>query len=157
MLNKLKQSLKKLKSSNTKPNGFFCNAFIMCEFSKLNEQDWKLDFYDEKTNTITSYTVSETIIKEELEDKIFKKESEVIQELKLEEVNQDFEKILKICKKELNNKIPDKIIIILQNQSFPQWNISFITREFRLINIKINAITQELISSIEENLLEMQK
>ncbi len=155
MLEKLKKAISKLESSNIKPKGFFCNAFIMCEFSKLYEQDWKLDFYDEKTNTMTSYTVNDKITEEDVEDKVYKKESEIVNELKIDKINPNFNNILKICKEEIKNNFPDKIILILQSNPTPIWNISFITKEFRLINIKIDAVTQKVNSRMEENLLAM--
>lgn len=155
MLEKLKKAISKLESSNIKPKGFLCNAFIMCEFSKLYEQDWKLDFYDKETDTITSYTINDQITKEDVEDKIYKKDSEIVNELKIDQINPNFNNILQICKEEIKNNFPDKIIIILQSNPEPVWNISFITKEFRLINIKIDAVTQKINSRIEENLLAM--
>jgi len=73
--------------------------------------------------------------------------------LNLDQIKMNLEEATKIIDKIKQEKIEiediNKKIIILQTIKVPLWNISYITSAFNILNVKINAITKEI---IEQNL-----
>lgn len=156
MLTKLKEQLKKLTSSKDfKETGYLCSAFVMCAPSEINRQNWQFDFYDRKKDKITSYHVEPEIKKINIEQDVFKEEKTEVNELKIEKDFITFKKIYELAintlKKE--NETPNKLIILLQQLEQPTWNLTFVTDSFKLINIKIDAVTSKILENKKIDLL----
>ncbi len=138
---------KLLKSEKFLNKGFFCSAFIMCEDHEIKSSDWQLDFYEEKSDTITSYIVGKEVTVLEQQSKVFKEEDTSIKPLKLDNVVVGFDKVMDKVNEviKLKHESTVKFIIILQQQEVTLWNISSFTNSFKLINFKIDASTGRLI------------
>ena len=159
MLDKIKDSYEKIMSSKEfKAGGFLCGAFIICDIDQLETTNWQIDFYEKEKNLIQTYIVSEKIEKTN-ESEVFKTEDMTVEELDLKEIKRDFKDLTETIKEILdkNKEEPVKITIILQKQKVPIWNIIYITKKFNLLNIKINAISGELIEEKLVNLLSFEK
>ncbi|GEM_PF-2126971 len=161
MLTKLKESYERLVSSKEfKNKGFLASAFLSCPVEDLEKSDWQLDFYDEKTDTMTAYTVHDNITGEE-DSEVFRDEEKKveIEELKLDEIKIDFEKLKEKLDMMLegHRETPLKITIILQKQHVPLWNILYITKNFNLLNIKLSASDGEILEDKLINLISFEK
>ncbi len=125
----------------------------MSEIEKLEDAVWQIDFYDKDSDKITSYLM-ESKIKVNENSEAFKKPETKIEILDIKEIktslNEAYKKAQKIS--ELKMEKPTKIIVTLQQQKKPVWNISFITERFNILNIRINAGTGRV---MEEKLVSM--
>lgn len=126
---------------------FLSSVFIL-------NNNLQFDFYNKETEKITSFVLKEREVSSE-ESKVFKDGDSEIKELKLERVKLDLKKVKNILYKSLEkyNQTEKKEIIILQSQENPVWNVSYITSEFKLLNMKIDAISGEILSEKIESIL----
>ena len=131
---------------------YVVNYFFMGETETV-------DFYSKKTKKITSFVIGEKI--ERKEDKIFQKKGEDLKELEVEKVKIEREEALKITKeiaeKTLRGENMTKTIAILQQQTTPLWNITYITANFNIMNVKIDAVTGEKLEEGVHSLLNLMK
>lgn len=118
------------------------------------DNNLQFDFYNKETDKITSFTLKDKEITSE-ESKVFKQENSDVKELKLDKVKVDIKKVKSILSKSLEkyNQREKKEIIILQSQEEPLWNVSYITTEFKLLNVKIDAISGQILSEKIESVL----
>ncbi|MBI5391926.1 hypothetical protein HZB00_02900 [Candidatus Woesearchaeota archaeon] len=155
MLSSILEAYKRITASKEFiKEGFLCGVFIMAPAKDIENTVWQLDFYNKEKDVITSYKDTNPVAIEHRDDQVFKEEKTSVNELKLEEVKVSPEEALKAAKKILKDKheTADQVIIILQQQEIPMWNISFLTSTFNLLNIKINArklnVVEEKIASL---------
>ena len=159
MLNKCKEDYEKIiNSKKFNKKLFLVNLFLMCPPKDIKNLKFQLDFYNPEKDTLTSYIVNGNI-RETENEKIFKEDKQELEELTLEEIKFDFDNTIKICNEILKkyHETPDKIIILLQKIKTPVWNISYITGTFNLINIKIDAISGEIMEENKSSLLSFKK
>lgn len=138
----LKDAYEHLKrSENFEPKGFLCGVFLMAPFKTVEKGEWQFDFYDDKKDRITSYVVSEQVKVVNEESEVFKEGETKINEISIDEVEFPFEDAWKKAKNFLKDKheTANKVIIVVQKTEIPTWNISFITDNFNLVNIRMNA------------------
>ncbi len=145
-MQKIKELIKKLQSSKefkgykkNNPDSYLC-AFFQMEHPQL-------DYYNKKTKEMTTFTIN-TEIETKTTNKIFQKERRDVEELKMDEIKVNLDKAIneidKISKKQGIKQLM-KRIIILQKIKIPIWNISYITSDFKILNVKINAIDGKII------------
>ena len=155
MIEEIKKFLQELEESKVfqefkKNNPIVYNSSI----SKI-QNNLQIDYYDPNEDKITSFTKQgEEIILQESE--VFRKEKIKIPELQINKVKITLEEIEKIIS-EKYQEIPTKKIFILQQTEFPIWNITYLTQSLNILNIKINAITGEIIEEKIESALNFQK
>ena len=128
---------------------YLCSCFAI-------DDDWQYDFYDKKDKKITSFKVEDEIRLVVEESKVFQKEQVELEKLDLDHVKIKLEEaLLKIekIKKEKCNEGINKKIMILQHIKVPLWNISLLTSSLNILNVKINAVSGEIISEKFESLL----
>jgi hypothetical protein len=149
MLEKIKKFLKEIKQSKEFIDWKEKNkdAYLASIFYSTDLQG---DFYSPENDNLTSFTITNKVNLQEAE--IFRKEKKQIKELKLDEVKIDLEKVKEIVSGILKEETT-KEIIILQNLNVPLWNITYITKSMNIFNIKINAISGEVIENKTENIL----
>ncbi|MEK6917031.1 MAG: hypothetical protein AABW92_04770 [Nanoarchaeota archaeon] len=136
----------------THKNSFLTYAFIM--ISEEVKKEWQIGYYNKGKDTISTFTVSEKIHKNP-DSEILKGEG--IKELDPEKVKISYEKALEIAKKLQQKEYPphtaEKKMIILQKLAIGQvWNITYITKTFKTLNIKIDSLTGEI---LKHDLLEL--
>lgn len=155
MLDKLKDSLNKLKDSKEfkeKPeDAYLCACFIM-------DDAWQIDYYSKAKDEIFTFVMGKDITVKK--DKVFKGDYE-ISELKLGNLK-EYEDIKKEADKLIEEKYDkDKInrsIIILQNYKGKAiWNITFLTSDMKIINIKINAENGRILDDSLQDVLNFRK
>lgn len=126
---------------------FLSSVFIL-------DNNLQFDFYNKETDKITSFILKNKEITSE-ESKVFRDKDSDIKELKLDRVKIEIKKVRSILSKTLEkyNQRERKEIIILQSQENPLWNVSYITTEFKLLNMKIDATSGEILSEKIESVL----
>ena len=133
------------------------NEYLVNYFFMGNTET--IDFYSKKTKKITSFVISDTI--EMKEDAVFQKEGEDLEELEIEKVKIEREEALKKATERREKKLPEeqitKTIAILQQQKHPIWNITYVTSNFNMFNVKIDARNGEIIEEKMHSLMNMIK
>lgn len=123
----------------------------LVHFLKIEEEnkgEWQIGYFDKDKDRITTFLAGEQIgIVPEQE--AFK-EAKAIKKLLINKVKISSESALGIAqglqKKSYPGELPIKKIFVLQNISRGQvWNITYITKGFSTINIKIDAETGKIL------------
>lgn len=124
---------------------------ILTHILRIQEKDkdtgWEFGYFDKDSNKITVFEQEPFKVREPDE---MLSEDNIVEELKLDEVKTSF--------LQADNKVQDfakekgvlsivKKIFILQKKEGLIWNITYLTNEFKLLNIKIDAITGEIVHS----------
>lgn len=155
----IQESYQKLiKSKDFKKKGSLCSLFFTSDIEDIEKSSWQIDFYNKESDTITSYVINDKIeVNQDLE--IFKEKATKIEDLKIEDIKIDFNEALEKAEESLkkNNEEATKIIVILQKQNKTSWNISFITKKFNMINIKIDAVNGKILEEKTIPLLAFKK
>jgi len=160
---KLQDVLEKVESSRVFDHWKKENeASYLCSFFKIVEQEekdwWQVDFYNPKQDTITSFIKEKEVTLAGKNSKIFKKPNKTVDPLNLDEVSVDIKKALgiaeKLVKEKYEGETATKKIVILQHITDTMWNISFITKTLKLVNIKIDASTGDVLEDSMKNILE---
>jgi hypothetical protein len=125
------------------PDSFLSSAF-------LDEKEWQFNFFYD--NKLITFTFDEKIKSEESD--VYDKQGEM-KELNLDEIKVNLEEAEEIVNKIMEEKKEriTKKIIVLQQKEKPCWNITYITSALNVLNIKINAITKEIIEQKFENIM----
>ncbi len=127
------------------PNIFLLSAFTILETEELI---WQLNYYNPDKDNLVTFTPVKN--KRTEEQKLFK-ESKDIQKLNLKNKKINIDKALDIITKLLNEKyssekINKEIITICTIKDKTLWNFMLLTSSLKTINIKLDALTYEIIS-----------
>jgi len=143
------QEFKEWKENNK--DAYLTHAFTLID--ELNSGVWQIGFYDKKKDTITTFIMHQGKIEGIPEtEKVFKEEQKIVLALDSSKAKLSFEKVQEIAediqKKEYKSSQPYKKIFILQNldQWGQVWNVTFITTDFKTLNIKINSENGKVLS-----------
>lgn len=115
-------------------------------------KEWRIDYYSPKEHKMITFFQQNGKLQSQ-KDEIFQKKQRKLEELKLEKVKVHYLEALEKVKVE-----SDKHVIILQViDDVVVWNITVITPEFKVYNLKVNAENGETISENEENIMNFKK
>ena len=132
-----------------KPKGFLTTIFKMCDPNEIDNIPFQFDFYNSNKDTVCSYIIQDEIIEVNKNVKIFKDEKTEMKQLEIKNIKTSYKNLpTEEILKKYNEKI-SKVIIILQEKT---WNISYITTSLNLINIRIGAETNEILSETKESI-----
>lgn len=128
-------------------------ASYLSGFFKIIEQSdvdwWQVDFYYPKGDTITSFVIDDRVKLATKDSAIFKKPETTVEALDLAAVQIDVHKALEVAhhvqREKYHTEKPSKTIVLLQMIHRVLWNISFLTSTFKLVNIRIDAQTGEVL------------
>lgn len=148
MVSDLKKEIEKVKESkeykdfiSKNKKSYLATCFLFYE--NIKDAVWQIDYYNPEEDNMVIF-----LCKKELEfkgpEKIVKKKKDKITELDLKKVKLDFEKVMvkieQFKTKKYKDEIPNKTIVILQSsKKNPIWNISFLTTNSNILNIKLDA------------------
>ncbi len=136
---------------------YLVHAFLMIDPSI--KQEWQIGYYSKKKDKIVTFCVNENITKNP-EEEVFKK-SGIVKKLDLKKVKIPYEKALNIAERFQKEHYPahktEKKIIILQNLNEELWNLTFISKAFSTLNMKISAENGKIISHNLTNLFSLDK
>ncbi len=141
MLEDVKEIVKQVKEKDR----YLVSCFLL-------ENKWRVDFYSPTEHMI--YTYFENNGKLEVQkDEIFQKEKKDLEELDLSKVKIHYKEAL-----EKVTKSADRYIIILQSiKKKAVWNITLLTTEFKVYNLKVNASNGEKLEETEESIMNFKK
>ena len=114
---------------------------------------WNFDFYMPKVNKITTFTVDEEISLNE-EQKIFEQSHKKLKQVDLNKIKFDLDGVNKIVNKKFIKIKVLKKIIILQFLKELIWNVSLLSNDFKLNNIKVNAINGKVLEESSTSMLQ---
>ncbi len=145
MLDDLKQQLEELQNTQAyktakeqNPDLILVSAFFMG--LDLNQINWELTFYSKEKHK--NFLFKETVEEHE----VFQKEQHELQELKIDEVKITLEEAWTKTEEHSENYSLAKAIVVLQVQNNQTvWNITWITNELKFLNVRIDAVTGEII------------
>ena len=150
----LSEELKEIENSNEFKNFKEKNNLSFLSSIFLQNKTPQFDFYNPESDKITSFIQKDNEIYKQ-ESEIFRKEKIEIKELQLNKVKLSLRDITKLMLKLLEkyNQNPTKQFIVLQQEQSPVYNISYLTAEFKLLHVKINANSGEVVSENIESVL----
>jgi len=129
--------------------------FLSHFFAQINGKialisPWEIGFYDTITKKITIFTEYENNFIIKPADDVFKKESDEVEQLKLEDIKISLDQAKKNCLKALPEKFPseafgDGFLILQCWKENIVWNFTFITKSLKFVNLKISANNGEVI------------
>ena len=133
---------------------YLVHAFNMVEGEK--EAGWQFGYYLKKKDRVVTFIVDDDV-KKSPESEVFKKDRKAIMQLDLARVKTACDKALEKAKKLQDDKYkghePFKEVVLLQHIELGQvWNITFVTRSFDTLNIKIDSGTGKIKSHKLESL-----
>ncbi|MDP3918955.1 MAG: hypothetical protein Q8Q35_03585 [Nanoarchaeota archaeon] len=138
MLDKLKSFLKEIGEVKDK---YLVSCFI-------RNTELKIDFYSSEKHKIFTYSKKgEDIII--TEDEIFQKEKQPLEKLDLEKIKVSYEEALDKVKEEKDNVIT--ILQVIDDKIV--WNMTVLTPTLELYNLKVDAITGEILNEYKENFM----
>jgi hypothetical protein len=114
----------------------------------LDTTGWQFNFY--YTHKLITFVLENGIIKTE-ESEVSEKDKE-FEELNIKEIKIELEQVKELTEKLTEEEITKKIIILQQKQ-VPFWNLTYITSSLNVLNIKINAISGEIMEQTTENIM----
>jgi hypothetical protein len=142
MLDDLKKEVKEI--------GKFKDKYLVSCF--LMKGQWRIDYYSPKEHLLYTYSKRDGKYCVD-KDEIFQKEKKKLEKLSLEDVKIHYEEALEKV------KYPgEHFIIILQViDKKPVWNITILTTEFKMYNVKVDAVNGKVTGEEEANLLDFKK
>ena len=148
---KLKESSELKDYLDNHKGAYLVSAFVISSPEDLEQTPWIFEYYwPENKKVITFQLLDGWAVS--ADDDMLQKDGRVLEELDLGLVK---------VKNPLENvevNAPIKIIAILRSEnSNPSWNISVFTREFNVVNCRIDAVTGERTSSKVDNLFTVHK
>ena len=147
------KTIEKLENSNVfkewkKENKYYYLAHAFLMIDPQVKREWQIGYYNKQKDKIVTFCVDKKITKNPEED-VFKKKG-IVDKLDLSKVKVSYEKALKITEKFQKEKYSahetEKKILILQNLEKQIWNITFISKAFATLNIKVDAEDGKIIS-----------
>jgi len=129
-------------------DAFLTHVFYMLD--EANENAVQIGYYDKARDRITTFVIEGNSIIKNPEAEVFKEQETLMHPLELSKVKIDMKEAVAIAdrlqKEKYKDEIPVKKIAILQNLPVGQvWNITFVTRTFKTLNIKIDAETKKVV------------
>lgn len=131
------------------PDCYLTHFYCQLDNSFKQTAPWEIGFYNKEKDKITTFVINKKItIKPE--EKVFKKEG-TVEELDLKKVKINSQQALETFKKIKQENYPQEILLngflILQNfQNKLMWNISFATKSMQILNVKVDATNEKIIS-----------
>lgn len=140
-------------------NSYLAHIFRM--FDEANQNIWQFGYYN-SDDTITTFILENDTVNEVPEQQIFKKDDHKLAPLNLDTISIDFDQALEIAKKKHEEKYAQhpimKSIAILQIVEQVQlYNITFVTKTFNTLNIRVDASSSEIVHEQLISLMEMAK
>jgi hypothetical protein len=138
---------------------YLAHAFMMMD--KANENVWQIGYYNPKTDKMTSFIMEGDDVKISPELNIFKRPGCDVEKLDTAKVKigtvSAIEKAEAVMEKDYPKAVPSKMFFIIQNlpEQGHVFNITFITQDFKTINVRISSETGRVICHSVENILDI--
>ena len=133
---------------------FLAHAFVMLD--EFNVDIWQIGFFDAQKNLMTTFFVEKSEVKIIPDQEVLKSDIEIVP-LKINEVKISSLEAMKIAcdvfKKEFANvNVIKTFFIIQQIKDAAVYNVTFFTRAFKSLNVKIAAVDGKILHHSESSL-----
>lgn len=168
MLNKLKEQLERLQSSEVftswmehHTKSYLTAGFVILQdLDNILNHDWQIDYYCPEKKEMFAFIMHRDSIELKDSDKAFQKYEKDPFKLNLNNVKISPQQAIDIVyednEKNNRNRQVTKIICVLQNiDDIDVYNITQITAQFSIINARINADTGDILQIKEQNILDI--
>ncbi len=121
---------------------FFCPISAKGELKST----WEIGFYNQASQKMTIFVqLAQNGFEIKPEDDVFKKPTDKVEPLKMDNIKISFEEAWKIFQEKVVAEFPhevmgDGFIIIQTLKKKTLWNFTFITKSIKFANLKINAV-----------------
>ncbi|MFT4260831.1 MAG: hypothetical protein ACMXX9_00170 [Candidatus Woesearchaeota archaeon] len=125
---------------------FLSHACLIQEPNK--ESSWEFGFYNKESKKVLVFESNP--FKKRQEDEVLKKEDSELNPVDLSNLKVSFDEVITLIDSDLMKKgitSVSKKIFILQSDKTLMWNTTIMTHTFDLLNMKINALTKEIMST----------
>ncbi|HLC57525.1 MAG TPA: hypothetical protein VJH95_03060, partial [Candidatus Nanoarchaeia archaeon] len=155
-------SLKKLEASeafhqwkSAHKDYYLSSCFTILE-DKNTPPAWQFHYYSKKADAIVTFEVK-TKITIEPASKVFKKKDAIVEPLEIAKVKIEAGQALKKVTSLKSYKACSftQKLLLLQQINQPIWNLSLITSTYQILNIKLSAVSGEVLSESFESLLSL--
>lgn len=145
---------------NDNKDTFLAHVFKMSD--EPNKDTWQVGFYEEKQDRMTTFVLENDAIKMIPHQEIFKKHDMHVRKIDEDKIKVDLDEALATADKLQQEKykvhVPLKKIIILQTLDMGQvYNITFVTRSFNTLNIKVDSLSGEVVEEKVQSIVEFDK
>lgn len=134
------------------PNALIAHVFIN---QKNNSEEWHLGYFDPDTKKITSFTTEPTVHISG-SDAALSKTGDV-PPLSWNELKVEFATAKasaeKIMKEHYSAHPGAQMISVLQTIDIPVWNLTIVTNTFHIVNIRIDAVTGQVLAHAQQSLM----
>lgn len=132
---------------------FLYSIFKSAQPQSINQAKWEFNIYNKNTKKASCYIINENqqIVTKFIETEIINPTN--IMPLNLTKINIPVEKILELANSKIKKGKITSITIMLQNPKIPVWRMIYILEPIKLITIRINALTNKIISKKESQLI----
>lgn len=135
-------------------SSYLCAAFAIIESSKKTR--WQLDYYCPENDMMTTFCFDPSF--HQKESKTIHRDKKKVREINIENIDIGLEKSLEIISEFKNKRYPNekinKIIVILQNIDKKEtWNITYLTSNFNLLNVNVDAQKGSIITERFDSIL----
>ena len=137
------------------PHSFLSHFFCQVDAHCVSLSEWEVGFYNTQNDKIIVFIPS--IANFRVEDEVFKRDTEKVEELQVDKVKITLEQAQKIFHENLPLYFPKELLgngfITLQtmkNQTF--WNFTFLTKTIKFVNLKIDGNDGKI---LEHNVVEV--
>lgn len=139
-------------------DAYLANVFALFDVDK-QPSEWNFGYYDAKADRMTVFVAAADITINPPSE-VFKK-GDIVNELDVGKVKVGFseamEKSGEFCRKNFSADAPQKFIVSLQKIVSNVWNISIITRTYKMINIHVDAVSGKVVHSSATPLFKFMK
>ena len=122
------------------------------------DESWQVGYYSKTSDKIVVFSGDPVTVSEE--DDPFKKHG-AVHALDLPAVKIDFDKAMELVEearqKEHSAELVNKKIVILQYIEQVVWNITLISAQFNLINVRVDAVTGDVLRVKKESIMSLGK
>ena len=127
---------------------YLVHAFQMHD--KANKDIWQIGYFNPETNLITVFEVGSVITRQK-DAEVFKEQEKLVHPLILSDVQTDEIEAMEKANATLGENYKGvgvfKSFMILQNldEVGQVWNVTFVTTQFKTVNVKIDAKTGDIV------------
>jgi hypothetical protein len=161
IIEKLEENSEFKKWKEEHKDTYLAHAFMMMD--PANENIWQIGYYNPKTDKVTTFVIEGDDIKISPETNIFKKPNAKVEPLDISKVKigtiQAIETGEGVMEKDYPKALPIKMFFIIQTipEQGSVFNMTFITQDFKTVNIRISSETGKVLSHKVESILDIKK
>ncbi|MBT4935894.1 PepSY domain-containing protein [Candidatus Woesearchaeota archaeon] len=138
----------KKQHENTFMTHFFCS--LSPDF--VPKTTWEIGFYNKDSKKIVVFVELEKGFEIKPEDDVFSKETDTIEELSMDTVKLHFSDAVSLAKKKIPETFPheqlgDGFVVLQKLEGKDVWNFTFVTKSVKFANIRLDAVSGDLVSS----------